>query len=115
MSVATAPKATTRKANSSQWLETWRQFAKHKGAVVGMVIFLVIVLTVIFGPLVYPIDPQYSNLLERNQGRPSNTFSAPTTWAATCSPPTLRAGASRSRSGWRRCSSASCWARPSGY
>ncbi|CAN5896438.1 ABC transporter permease [soil metagenome] len=68
MSVATASKAASPKTSNSQWLETWRQFAKHKGAVVGMVIFLIIVLTVVFGPWVYPIDPQYNNLLERNEG-----------------------------------------------
>ena len=49
-------------------LETWRQFAKHKGAVVGLAVFLLIVLTVVFGPLVHTVDPQFSNLLERNQG-----------------------------------------------
>lgn len=67
MSVATAPKVRA-EASRPQWLDSWRQFAKHKGAVVGMVIFFAIVLTVIFGPLLYPIDPQYNNLLERNQG-----------------------------------------------
>ena len=73
MSVATAPKARA-EAGRSQWLDGWRQFAKHKGAVVGMVIFFAIVLTVLFGPLVYPIDPQYSNLLERNQGPSAKHF-----------------------------------------
>jgi peptide/nickel transport system permease protein len=51
----------------SQWLDTWRQFAKHKGAVVGMVVFLGIILVVLVGPLVYTVRPSETNVRARNQ------------------------------------------------
>jgi len=67
MSTATAKKIEAPESDS-QWLETWRQFAKHKGAVAGMTVFFLIILMVIFGPMFYTVDPQYSDLLNRNQG-----------------------------------------------
>lgn len=50
----------------SQWGDVWRQFRKHKGAMVGMVIFSLIVLGVIFGPYLYTVDPQYIDVRARN-------------------------------------------------
>jgi peptide/nickel transport system permease protein len=37
--------------------DVWRQFRRHKGAVVGLVILLVIVLASVLGPVLYPLDP----------------------------------------------------------
>lgn len=37
--------------------DVWRQFKRHKGAVVGLVILSVIVFITIFGPYLYPLDP----------------------------------------------------------
>jgi len=37
--------------------DVWRQFKKHKGAVVGLVLLAFIVLATIFGPLLYGVDP----------------------------------------------------------
>ena len=37
--------------------DVWRQFKKHKGAVVGLVLLTFIVLATVFGPIVWPIDP----------------------------------------------------------
>jgi len=37
--------------------DVWRQFKKHKGAVVGLVLLIVIVLATIFGPILWPLDP----------------------------------------------------------
>jgi len=37
--------------------DVWRQFKKHKGAVVGLVLLILIVLTTIFGPILWPLDP----------------------------------------------------------
>ncbi len=34
----------------SLWSDVWRQFCKHKGALVGVVVFLLIGLSVFFGP-----------------------------------------------------------------
>jgi len=48
--------------------ETWRRFARHRGAVVGMIVFVTIVLTVVAGPLVYSVDPAKTNVRARNQG-----------------------------------------------
>ncbi len=51
----------------SQWLETWKQFVKHKGAVVGMVVFFGIILVVLLGPYVYRVKPSETNVRARNQ------------------------------------------------
>ncbi len=37
--------------------DVWRQFRRHKGAVVGLVILTIIVLGTVFGPILYPLDP----------------------------------------------------------
>lgn len=37
--------------------DVWRQFKRHKGAVVGLVILTIIVLATVLGPYVYPLDP----------------------------------------------------------
>lgn len=37
--------------------DVWRQFKRHKGAVVGLVILSIIVFATIFGPYLYPLDP----------------------------------------------------------
>ncbi len=51
----------------SQWLDVWDQFKTHKGALVGAVVFITILLFVFVGPLLWKIDPQYANLLMRNK------------------------------------------------
>jgi peptide/nickel transport system permease protein len=53
--------------SSSQLRDTWKQFSKHKGAVVGMVVFFSIILTVLLGPYFYRIDAATTNVRERNQ------------------------------------------------
>ncbi len=37
--------------------DVWRQFKRHKGAVVGLVLLSIIVFATIFGPYLYPHDP----------------------------------------------------------
>jgi len=37
--------------------DVWRQFKRHKGAVVGLVLLTLIVLATVFGPYLYPLDP----------------------------------------------------------
>lgn len=55
-------------APRNQWRDVWSQFATHRGALIGMVIFLIIVAGVFFGPLIWSIDPTYIDIRARNQG-----------------------------------------------
>ena len=50
----------------SLWSDVWSQFRKHKGAVLGMVIFGLILFAVIFGPWLYGVDPQHIDPRARN-------------------------------------------------
>jgi peptide/nickel transport system permease protein len=52
----------------SQWRDVWDQFRTHRGALVGMVVFATIVALVLFGPLIYRVDPAFINIRARNQG-----------------------------------------------
>ena len=52
----------------SQWLDIWDQFKAHKGALIGMLFFVFILLFVIIGPLIWPIDPTYIDIRARNSG-----------------------------------------------
>ena len=57
-----------RRPARTQWLDIWDQFKVHKGAMVGMGFFLFILLFVILGPLLWPIDPTYIDIRARNSG-----------------------------------------------
>lgn len=46
--------------------ELWFQFSRHKGAVVGMVVLALIILTVVIGPLIYRVDPLKTNVRARS-------------------------------------------------
>ena len=46
----------------------WREFRRHKGAVTGAVVFSVTALAVLFGSVIYDVDPQYLDYLSRNRG-----------------------------------------------
>ena len=50
---ATASGARTRSV--SPWGEAWRRFRRHKLAVVGLVVLILLVLAVVLGPLVYKV------------------------------------------------------------
>ncbi len=52
----------------NQWLDVWDQFKHHKGAMAGGILFLVIVLTVFVGPLLWPLDATTIDIRARNQG-----------------------------------------------
>ncbi|MGB1695167.1 MAG: ABC transporter permease, partial [Paracoccaceae bacterium] len=41
----------------SKWLDVWREFRNHKGAVAGAIIFFGIVLLVLIGPFLWPYEP----------------------------------------------------------
>lgn len=50
----------------SQWRDVWRQFRSHRGAMVGLFVFSVIALGVVFGPMVWPWEAAENNLRARN-------------------------------------------------
>lgn len=52
----------------NQWWDVWDQFKTHKGAMVGLVIFALILIVVIAGPWIWRLDPTFVNIRERNQG-----------------------------------------------
>ncbi|MCH2398968.1 MAG: ABC transporter permease [Pirellulales bacterium] len=52
----------------TMWNDVWRQFRKHKGAVVGVFVFIFIIIAVSVGPLIYGVDPQAIDFKARNLG-----------------------------------------------
>jgi peptide/nickel transport system permease protein len=60
--------APARPATRTGLAEVWRQFRRHKGAVVGMIVFTTIVLVVALGPYVYRVEASQTNVRARNQG-----------------------------------------------
>jgi peptide/nickel transport system permease protein len=63
--VAAAPQAIDT-PQRSLWSDVWFQFRHHRGAMAGVVIFAIIVLAVVFGPMINPIDPQFIDVKARN-------------------------------------------------
>lgn len=61
----TAPEAVVTR---SQWSDVWRQFRRHRGAMVALVLFVGVILFVSVGPLLWRIDPTYVDIRARNQG-----------------------------------------------
>lgn len=55
-------------APRSQWRDVWDQFKHHKGAMLGGIVFLLIVLVVFLGPVFWPYDATYIDIRARNQG-----------------------------------------------
>ena len=53
---------------SSYWGDVWLQFKKHKGALLGAIIFFGIVISVMLGPLLWPFEPNEIDIRSRNQG-----------------------------------------------
>ena len=52
----------------SKWRDVWDQFKKHKGALIGGIIFFTIVILVLIGPFVWPFEANEINIRQRNQG-----------------------------------------------
>ncbi|KPA21985.1 Glutathione transport system permease protein GsiD [Shimia sp. SK013] len=52
----------------SQWYDVWHQFKAHKGAMLGAIVFIVIILGVFIGPWLWPFDASYIDIRSRNQG-----------------------------------------------
>ncbi|WP_083217473.1 ABC transporter permease [Thioclava sp. SK-1] len=58
----------TSRAPRSQWWDVWDQFKTHKGALFGLSIFVIILVGIFLGPLVWKTAPSYVDLLARNKG-----------------------------------------------
>lgn len=56
------------KKHRSLWGDVWRQFRRHKGAVVGLVLLTIIIVASYLGPFVYPHDPFAIDLPNKNLG-----------------------------------------------
>jgi peptide/nickel transport system permease protein len=56
-----AQKATPLAKPRSQWADVWVQFKSHKGALVGLFVFVSLVLFVSIGPLIWTKDPTFIN------------------------------------------------------
>ena len=50
----------------SLWGDVWRQFSKHKGALVGVIVFVLIAVIVFLGPFFYDVDPNSIDFKARN-------------------------------------------------
>ncbi|WP_126975789.1 ABC transporter permease [Frigidibacter oleivorans] len=53
---------------SSQMRDIWRQFRSHRGAMLGLAIFVTILVVVWLGPLVWNTAPTFVDMRSRNQG-----------------------------------------------
>ena len=53
---------------SSQWKDVWDQFKTHRGALIGMIVFFIIVIGVTAGPFIWTIDATYIDIRARNSG-----------------------------------------------
>ncbi len=51
----------------SLWSDVWRQFRRHKGAILSFGILAVIILATLIGPFVYPYDPYALDIPNANQ------------------------------------------------
>ncbi|MDD8024164.1 MAG: ABC transporter permease [Paracoccaceae bacterium] len=51
----------------SQWWDVWDQFKTHKGALVGLSIFVLILLAIIVGPFLWDMAPTFVDLRARNK------------------------------------------------
>jgi peptide/nickel transport system permease protein len=63
-----APPEQTPRPPRNQWWDVWDQFRTHRGALVGTVVFVLIVAAVFLGPLIWTNDPAFINVRARNQG-----------------------------------------------
>ena len=66
MTDASAPERAAAR-HRSLWLDVLVQFRTHRGALVGVVVFGLIVVGVLFGPLIHDVDPQYLDYKSKNQ------------------------------------------------
>lgn len=63
----------------SQWRDVWDQFRRHKGAMLGMFIFLSLVVVVLIGPLLWRVDPTF---VDPDAAKMIKLRNKPPSWAA---------------------------------
>ncbi len=56
------------KPHRSLWYDVWRQFRKHRLAMAGSIIFGLILLAILVGPLIYTTDPEFIDIMASNSG-----------------------------------------------
>ena len=56
------------KQHRSLWGDVWTQFKKHKGAMIGMGILAFFIISILIGPSLWGVDPNYVDPLVANQG-----------------------------------------------
>lgn len=49
------------------WGDAWVQFRRHKLAMFGLITLTILVFSVVFGPLIYDVDPEYIDFSIANQ------------------------------------------------
>ena len=52
----------------SLYRDVWDQFKRHKGALFGGIVFLIIIISVIIGPFLWPFEANAIDIRSRNQG-----------------------------------------------
>lgn len=50
------------------WGDVWKQYTKHKLAMFGTAVLGLIILAVLIGPLFYTIDPEFIDIIAKDQG-----------------------------------------------
>ncbi|MER9262493.1 ABC transporter permease [Mesorhizobium sp. M0619] len=55
-------------SSRNQWWDVWDQFNAHSGALVGAAVFLMVIVGVVFGPLVWRVSPIYIDFTTLNAG-----------------------------------------------
>jgi peptide/nickel transport system permease protein len=50
------------------WGDAWVQFQRNKLAVLGMIVLVLLIFSVIIGPLVYTVDPKKIDIMASNEG-----------------------------------------------
>ncbi len=55
-------------APRNQWRDIWDQFKTHRGALIGGIVFITIVLAVFIGPWLWPYEATFIDIRSRNQG-----------------------------------------------
>jgi len=48
------------------WMDVWRRFRTHKGAVIGAIVFFTIFFAVMLGPFIYTKDPTFLDIRAKN-------------------------------------------------
>jgi len=52
----------------SQRQDVWRQFRRHRGAMIALALFAAILIFALLGPLVWRVEPTFVDIRARNQG-----------------------------------------------